>query len=204
MKILLIDDNEHLTQIYQMIITHEGHHVDIELDSSQAINRIRTEKPELVLLDIMMEPLSGWEVLEQIRMDAALSEIPVIILTGKMMTINEAISYGMQIEGYVMKPLERSMLVTAIREVEEILTECDDRYRKAITAGLTEEKATQCRRMVRKKKMLFYLMDLLARQERILSLRPDEQEEMKGTLNQLRMIIKEENTNSAQEELTCP
>ncbi|MFH0968400.1 MAG: response regulator [Methanobacteriota archaeon] len=204
MKILLIDDNERLTQIYQMIINKEGHQTAIELNSENGLERIRTEKPDIVLLDIMMEPLTGWEVLQQIRGDAELSDIPVIILTGKVMTMEEALRYGMQIDGFVMKPLERSMLVTAIEEVWEILTDCEARYTRAIDAGLHEEKAAECRRMIRKRRILTYLKEILERQERIVNLRPDEQSDMKDSIEELRKMIETEYKGFAQGEISCP
>ncbi|PKL60890.1 MAG: hypothetical protein CVV33_00350 [Methanomicrobiales archaeon HGW-Methanomicrobiales-4] len=204
MKILLIDDNERLTQIYQMILRKQGYETEIVLDSSHALEKIRTENPDLVLLDIMMEPLTGWEVLQQIREDTELSNLPVIILTGKIMTMDEALLYGMKIDGFVMKPLERTMLVTAIEEVWEILEECQARYKRALDAGLSEEKASECRRMIRKRRILSYLKDILTRQERIVNLRPDEQSEMKNTIEELRKMIETEYIGFAQGEISCP
>jgi DNA-binding response OmpR family regulator len=204
MKILLIDDNERLVTIYQSIIEKEGYESKIELDSSKAIVTIRAENPDLILLDIMMEPLTGWEVLDQIRNEADLSDIPVIILTGKIMTLNEAILYGMKIDGFVMKPLERSMLVTSIKEVAEILSECKARYNKAISTGLSEDKAIECQRMMRKRKILTYLKELLVRQERIVSLRPEEESDMNGAIEELRKIIEGKFQEYAKAEVICP
>ncbi|HWQ66302.1 MAG TPA: response regulator [Methanospirillum sp.] len=204
MKVLIIDDNERLSQIYQSIISQEGHQTEIEVDSNNAIDRIQEIKPDLVLLDIMMEPLSGWDVLELIRSNEVFFDLPVIILTGKMMTMQEAFKYGMQIEGFIMKPLERSMIISSIQEVWEILTECEARYVRAIKAGLSEEKAAGCRRMIRKRKILAYLKDLLARQEQIVNLRPDEASEMRDTIDQLKRMIEGEYMEFARGELTCP
>lgn len=204
MKILLIDDNERLVQIYQLIIHKQGHQTAVEIDSSKAIETIRREKPDLILLDVMMEPLSGWEILDLIRGDDELFDLPVIILTGKIMTVDEALQFGIKIDGFVMKPLERSMLVTAIEEVWNILTECEERYTRAINAGLSEEKAASCRKMIRKRKMLSYLKDLLTKQERILNLRPDEESDLTHTIEELRKMIGSEYQELAQNELSCP
>lgn len=204
MKILIIDDNERLTLIYQMIISKQGHQTEVELKSDHALERTREEKPDLILLDIMMEPFSGWEVLEQIRGDAKLSEIPIIVLTGKVMTIDEALRYGMQVDGFVMKPLERSMLVTAVEEVGEILAECEIRYKRALESGLSEEQAAGCRRMIRKRKILIYLKELLIKQERIINLRPEEESEMSGTIEELRKMIETKFQDFAKKESICP
>ncbi len=151
-----------------------------------------------------MEPVSGWEVLEQIRSEPDIADIPVIILTGKVMTTEEAIRYGLRIDGFVMKPLERTMLVAAVDEVWEIITECEERYSRAIAAGVSPEKALSCKKMIRKRKMLTYLKDLLARQEKIVNLRPEERSNLSGSIEELRQMITREFQDLAQEEMTCP
>ncbi|WP_319578032.1 response regulator [uncultured Methanospirillum sp.] len=204
MKVLLIDDNETLIQIYQKILRAQGHLADILTDGTKAIETIKTSNPDIILLDLMMEPVSGWEILTAIRDDSEISDIPVIILTGKVLTIDEAVQYGLKIDGFVMKPLERSMLVTAVEEIWDIISECNERYERSIAAGLSEEKAQSCRNVYRKRKMLSYLRDLLIRQEKILNLRPDENIKFTETIEELRMIITDGFNNMAQEEATCP
>lgn len=204
MKILLIDDNQTLVQIYQRILTNPERQAEILTDSTQAIETIKTYRPDIILLDLLMEPVSGWEVLEQIRYDSEIFDIPVIILTGKVMTMDEAIRFGLMIDGFVMKPLERTMLVTAVDEVWAIISECEERYKRAIAAGLPEEKAQSCRKMIRKRKMLSYLKELLVRQEKMVSLRPDEKSNLNGTIDELRQMITREFKDIAQEEMTCP
>lgn len=204
MKVLLIDDNETLVRIYQQILTSYERQTTTITDGTKAIEAIKTNKPDILLLDLMMEPVSGWEILTDIRTDPEISDIPVIILTGKMMTIDEAIKYGLQIDGFIMKPLERSMLVTAVDEIWGIVLECNDRYNRAIAAGLSEEKALSCRKMIRKRKMIAYLKDILVRQEKMMNLRPDETSSLQEVINKLRQMVTEEFKNIAQEEITCP
>jgi len=204
MKVLLIDDNETLIQIYQKILRAQGHLADILTDGTKAIETIKTSSPDIILLDLMMEPVSGWEILTAIRNDSDISDIPVIILTGKVLTIEEAVQYGLQIDGFVMKPLERSMLVTAVEEIWDIISECNDRYDRSIAAGFDEEKAQSCRTVYRKRKMLSYLRDLLNRQEKMLNLRPDENIKLTGSIEELRKIIDDGFNILAQEEATCP
>ncbi len=204
MKVLLIDDNETLIQIYQKILRAQGHIADILTDGTKAIETIKTSIPDIILLDLMMEPVSGWEILTAIRNDSEISDIPIIILTGKVLTIEEAVQYGLQIDGFVMKPLERSMLVTAVEEIWDIILECNDRYDRSIAAGLDEEKAQSCRTLHRKRKMLSYLSDLLIRQEKMLNLRPDGDVKLTGAIDELRQIITTGFNELAQEETTCP
>lgn len=189
MKLILIDDNEKLAELYKTILNSSDYEVYIETKPENALESIHNNKPDLVLLDIMMEPISGWEVLEQIRKDTTYYDIPVMILTGKVLTIEECLKYGMQIEGFVMKPLEKTMLIAAIAEIFEILSECDDRYQKAIKSGMSEEQASECRSILKKKKMLSFLKETLEKQEILLSLRPEEHESLMNPIEELRNFI---------------
>ncbi|MDD1727732.1 MAG: response regulator [Methanospirillum sp.] len=204
MKILLIDDNATLVQMYQRILTTGERQIEIETDSSKAIGTIKSVRPDVILLDLMMEPVSGWEVLDLIRSDEEIADLPVLILTGKMMTAEEAVRYGMKIDGFVMKPLERTMLVAVVDEVWEIICECEERYKKALAAGLSEEKAKSCQQMIRKRRMLTYLKELLNRQEKMVNLRPDEKSNLSGSIEELRQMIATELMDLAQEEMSCP
>jgi len=204
MKIVLVDDNERLVQIYQSILNKKGYQTEIVLDTSNVVERIRSIKPDMILLDIMMEPLSGWDVLDLIKKEQDLSEILVIVLTGKVMSVEEALRYGMYIDGYVMKPLERSMLISVIEEVWEIFNESLLRYGRAIESGMSVDEASLCSKMFRKRKMLAYLKDLLVKQEKILSFRPEEQAEMLGSITELKNMITSEYQKLSQSELACP
>ena len=154
MQILLIDDNEKLCMLYQKLLSRGGHETRIETHAKDALEAIRMARPDLILLDIMMEPVSGWEVLEQIRSTPDVADIPVIILTGKVLTPQEAVKYGMMIEGFVMKPLEQTMLLKAIDDIKQVLDESEERYKKAISSGLPPEKAAACRDAIKKNNIL--------------------------------------------------
>jgi DNA-binding response OmpR family regulator len=73
--------------------------------------------PDLILLDIMMEPVDGWETLERIKEDPLTKDIPVLMLTAKQLTPAEAQEYGIYIEDYVLKPITHRELYDAIEHV---------------------------------------------------------------------------------------
>jgi len=204
MKILLIDDNERLAQLYQTLLVSNDFETMIQSDPTQALDSIHSFHPDIVLLDIMMDPIPGWEVLDLIRADPEYNEIPVIILTGKVLTLHEAIRYGLQIEGYVMKPLEKTMLISVIQELSEILDECESRYRRAIQSGLSIEQATKCRSIARKQKMLVFLKHTLQKQEQLLNLRPEEHDSLVEPIDELRNIINQEFSKINETLKACP
>ena len=165
MQLLLIDDNENLCKLYQELLTQGGHEIWFETNPKNALDAIRMKPPELILLDIMMEPISGWEVLEQIRSSPDIADIPVIILTGKVLTTQEAVKYGLMIEGYVMKPLEKTMLLKTVDDIKEVIDDSEEHYKRAISSGLSSEKTSVCRDGIKKKNVLKFLHETLLKQE---------------------------------------
>lgn len=204
MQILLIDDNEKLCMLYQKLLTRGGHETRIETDAKHALEAIRMARPDLILLDIMMEPMSGWDVLEQIRSNPDVAEIPVIILTGKVLTAQEAVKYGMMIEGFVMKPLERTMLLKAIDDIKEVIDESEERYSKAISSGLSPEKAAACRDAIKKNNILLFLRDNLSKQEQLLKNEADDTLEILHSLDGLKEMIATEYQKIHQTMENCP
>ena len=83
----------------------------------ECLEILKTVTPDLILLDIMMEPMDGWETLEKVKENSATKEIPVLMLTAKQLTPSEAQEYGIYIEDYVLKPITHRELYDAIEHV---------------------------------------------------------------------------------------
>ena len=192
MQLLLIDDNENLCKLYKELLKQGGHETRIETDARKALDTIRMKRPDLILLDIMMEPMSGWEVLEQIRSSSDIADIPVIILTGKVLTTQEAVKYGFMIEGFVMKPLERTMLLKVVDDTKEIINESKEQYSRAISSGLTSEQASVCRDVIKKKRILQFLHETLLKREQLMKGEADDNIEILHSLDELRQMITSE------------
>lgn len=80
-KILIVEDDPLMSKMYQKIFTFEGFEVHIAADGQEGFNLIKSVKPSLILLDVMMPKMNGMEVLEKLKSDNELKTIPVIILT---------------------------------------------------------------------------------------------------------------------------
>ena len=80
-KILLIEDEEIITDLLKRKLTKEGYCVDVARDGEQGLEKMRNNKPDLVLLDIVMPKLGGFEVMERMHKDKELNNIPVIIIS---------------------------------------------------------------------------------------------------------------------------
>jgi len=81
-RILAVDDEVIMREVYMAILSDEGYEVTVAKDGLEAVKALEVETPDLVLLDIEMPKLNGWEFLEIIRRKAEWHEIPVIMVTG--------------------------------------------------------------------------------------------------------------------------
>ncbi len=80
-KILIVDDDLVYIRIYQLKLKNDGYDVEIANDGEEALLKVETFKPDLILLDIMMPKIDGFEVLKQLKKNSATKNIPVIMLT---------------------------------------------------------------------------------------------------------------------------
>ena len=83
LKIVIADDEEHLGYMIKLQLERSGYEVIWKLDGRQALESIREERPALVILDVMMPGLTGFEVLETMKADAELKHIPLVMLTDR-------------------------------------------------------------------------------------------------------------------------
>jgi len=103
--VLIVDDNSELVQLYTLILTKGGYQVFSAGDGEQCFSLLGTMLPDLVLLDIMMEPMDGWEVLTRIRRTGRTAGVPVIMVSGKKPTRGEIQKYIEWVDDYRIKPL---------------------------------------------------------------------------------------------------
>ena len=80
-KILIVEDDEVLSRMYQKKITLEGYQVVAAYSGEEGLEKVVQENPDLILLDIMMPGIDGFEVIKRMRADSTLKDIPIIILT---------------------------------------------------------------------------------------------------------------------------
>jgi DNA-binding response OmpR family regulator len=117
-KILIIDDELEMAQLLKIELETEGYSVMMAHDGVSGLELIKNEKPHLVLLDIMMPGLDGYEVLRQLRADALIKDVTVLLLTAK--GLDEEIKKGLDLgaDDYILKPFHAGLL---IKKIERIL-----------------------------------------------------------------------------------
>ena len=113
--ILVVDDNPSIVDIFVNMLEQGGYMTLSATSGERALQILEKSRPDMILLDIMMEPLDGWQTLEQIKSGPpSVSSIPVMMLTAKQLTISEAEKFGLSIEDYINKPITRRALYDAI------------------------------------------------------------------------------------------
>jgi two-component system, OmpR family, alkaline phosphatase synthesis response regulator PhoP len=80
-KVLIIEDEDLVARMYQSALNFDGHEAVTAIGGTEGVEKVKTEKPEIVLLDIMMPGMNGIEVLEAIRNDPETANLPVVMLT---------------------------------------------------------------------------------------------------------------------------
>ena len=104
-KILVVDDNGDLVELYLTILGMKGYRVTGALSGKECLDYLKKSTPDLILLDIMMAPMDGWETLRRIRENPGTEDTPVIMVTGKQFVLEELVQYGDLIDGYIVKPV---------------------------------------------------------------------------------------------------
>ena len=116
-RILLADDEEDIKTVVTMFLESQGYEVLTAFDGLDALEKTRTEKPDLILLDIMMPVLDGYEVCKRLKEDATTGNIPILILSAAAHV--ESVDRGLKAgaRDYIVKPFEPEKLLEKIEQV---------------------------------------------------------------------------------------
>ncbi|MGA2161432.1 MAG: response regulator [Methanoregula sp.] len=115
--ILIVDDSPFIVDGLAAILTRKGYTPIAARGGDECIRSLQTVKPDLILLDIMMEPMDGWETLEKIKENPTTKEIPVLMFSAKKITPVEAREHSMNIDDFVSKPVNPSQLLDSIQRL---------------------------------------------------------------------------------------
>jgi len=113
-KILLVEDNELNRDMLSRRLVRKGHEVSIAVDGREGIAKARDQRPEIILMDISLPELDGWEATRLLRADAATASIPVIALTAHAMESDRIRSFEVGCDDYDTKPVELQRLLGKI------------------------------------------------------------------------------------------
>jgi DNA-binding response OmpR family regulator len=116
--ILCIEDEAEMIELMRLVLEREGYEVTGAMGGEQGLRAMKERRFDLILLDLMMPGIDGWEVYRQMRADKDLTEIPVIIVTAKAQSIDKVLGLQVaKVADYITKPFGPKELIASIHRV---------------------------------------------------------------------------------------
>lgn len=113
-KILIVDDEKHIAELISLYLTKEGFETREVYDGRKAMDEFYSFKPELVLLDLMLPGVDGYQICTTIRKN---SDVPIIMLTARSDTFDKVLGLEMGADDYIVKPFEPKEMVARVKAV---------------------------------------------------------------------------------------
>lgn len=113
-KVLVCDDDRNICELLRLYLEKEGYSITIANDGEEALSKFNAEPPDLILLDIMMPKLDGWQVCREIRKK---SDCPIIMITAKGETFDKVLGLELGSDDYVVKPFDPKEIVARIKAI---------------------------------------------------------------------------------------
>jgi pilus assembly protein CpaE len=114
-KILIVDDDVETLRLVGLMLQRQGYQIVAANNGSQAISMARTEDPDLIILDVMMPDMDGYQVTAQLRKDAKLAETPILMFTAKSQVDDKVAGYDAGVDDYLTKPVHPAELIAHLK-----------------------------------------------------------------------------------------
>jgi len=117
-QILCIEDEPEMIDLIRLILNRKGFEVNGANGGKEGLDAVRKTKPDLVLLDLMMPDMDGWEVYQQMKADETTRDIPVIVVTAKAQSIDKVLGLHIaKVDDYIAKPFSPQELLNSVDTV---------------------------------------------------------------------------------------
>ncbi|MEW6376190.1 MAG: response regulator [Thermodesulfobacteriota bacterium] len=116
-KILVTEDSPTILEILKSVLEEEGYEVITAMDGHQALELARNEKPDLMILDLMLPKIDGYKVCRMLKFDEKYKNIPIIMLTARTKESEENLGKEVGADAYIRKPFQPEMIIDKIREL---------------------------------------------------------------------------------------
>lgn len=117
MKVMVIDDDRDIVMLLSAVLATAGHEVVSATGGARALELLDGEAPDVIILDVQMADLDGWETLERIRAHERAGEVPVLMCTVKSSPSDRIMGWELGCDGYLPKPFDITRLVEEVEEV---------------------------------------------------------------------------------------
>ena len=117
-RILCVEDEPEMIDLMRLILSRRGFEVSGASGGLDGLSKIRASHPDLVLLDLMMPDMDGWEVYQKMKADDAMKAIPVIVVTAKAQSIDKVLGLHIaKVDDYITKPFGPQELLESVEKV---------------------------------------------------------------------------------------
>ena len=123
---MAVDDERHIVRLIQVNLERAGYQVVTAFDGQDALRKVETEKPDAIVLDVMMPKMDGFEVLKRLQANPDTREIPVIMLTAKAQDADVFRGWSSGVSAYLTKPFNPLELVTFVKRILSGRDDYDD------------------------------------------------------------------------------
>jgi two-component system alkaline phosphatase synthesis response regulator PhoP len=116
-RILVVDDDKGIVRLLRTYLERAGFQVLVAYDGETALHAVRRERPDLILLDLMLPDRDGWELTQLIRADTSVAPIPIVMLTARVEDTDKIVGLDLGADGYLTKPFNPQVVVAHVRAV---------------------------------------------------------------------------------------
>lgn len=116
-RVLIVEDEDNIAIALDYLMTREGYQHDRIANGREAMGRIRDTHPDLVLLDVMLPEVSGYEICQDVRMDPALAGVKILMMTARGSAIERRKGLALGADGFIAKPFELKELRAEVRRL---------------------------------------------------------------------------------------
>ena len=116
-RILIAEDDPNIVESLSFVLSRAGFDVSAALDGEEALRRLHAERPDLMILDVMLPGRNGFEVLKVVKSDPRLRAMPVIVLTAKGQPQDRRMAESLGVEGFMTKPFSNTEVVQAVQRL---------------------------------------------------------------------------------------
>ena len=116
-RILVVDDEPDIIELVEFNLKQAGYVVTTAADGAEALKKIRAQKPDLIVLDVMLPEMDGFEICKALRLDEATAKLPIIMLTAKAAEIDRVLGLELGADDYLTKPFSPRELLLRVKKM---------------------------------------------------------------------------------------
>lgn len=117
-RVLIAEDEANIAAALEFLLSRAGYNVQVVTDGEKALDFLRRERPDVMVLDVMLPHVDGFELLKRVRADARLSDLPVLILTAKGQQQDKKTAEAIGATAFMAKPFSNSELVECVKRLK--------------------------------------------------------------------------------------